>query len=171
VPGTLTIAGDCRFGPKTKYVMRVQSANAGGYSSVDVTGDAALDGSLEIKAAAGFAPAAGDRLVAVSSKPGSPIAGRFAKATLPSPVKGLFLRVEYSMNECRLVTSSTVAGFDLYAPPVGAAWDVALRDFAAAPAAAGAAPGAARRYNWVGSHPHRSAGSHRCRSSNGLDVR
>jgi len=85
-PGTLTVDGDYEQGAGAVLVIEVVGLAAGQFDVLDVTGSAALDGTLEVHFLDGFLPKTGDSFDFLQA--GANISGQLARLLFPELADG-----------------------------------------------------------------------------------
>jgi hypothetical protein len=107
LPGsTIVFARDFMLGSAASLAFELAGLEAGeDFAQVEVGGQAALAGNLDVGLAAGFMPAAGNSFTLISAAGG--LAGTFASTSLPSLPPGLSWLLSYSTSD---VVLSIAAG-------------------------------------------------------------
>jgi T5SS/PEP-CTERM-associated repeat protein len=107
LPGsTIVFARDLALGSASSLAFEVAGLQAGeDFAQVDVAGQAALAGNLDVGLATGFLPAAGNSFTLISAAAG--LSGSFASTSLPTLPPGLSWLVSYSSSD---VVLSVAAG-------------------------------------------------------------
>jgi hypothetical protein len=112
-PGRLGVRGRCHLGSRSRTVIRIDGDAPGqGYSQLLATDTVEVDGTLVVEAGPGFAVGEGKVLDIVRTDAAAGLAGRFRRATLPRPVAGPYLRVNYTPEAVQLVATTNVVGLD-----------------------------------------------------------
>ena len=105
--GTLTIEGVYQQMAGSTLDILLGGANAGQFGELDVNGDAALGGTLDVELYAGFDPESGEIFEILSGN----ISGAFADVSLPTLDDGLFFKLDQEANGVFLdVEGSTNGG-------------------------------------------------------------